>query len=292
MSDNYRCADCERGKHQACVTPQPAANNEWTCCDGTDPFFPCTNGCIRKGTDYPMPITHGNVCDREFFAMKSALQRVAEVVEHVVSLVDTKGTNEANVQTTREAPLPFNAVAFNDANELYQRLVYWANHWAKMLGRQAPGAAARAWRAREGFIVGLPNDVTPAAARYASATMAIWLQAHLDDICKATPADDVAYFHDELADVFRVAARWPFKMTPRFAKIPCPGECQGRIAVYPPEEYEGHMRINCEKCHRIFGEDDFEHEVRLFKQLQDEIDSPRKVANHLLRKYAPAEDVA
>lgn len=254
---------------------------------------PCFNECVRRGTekdDQPklMGALHGNFCDKEWFAMKRALEDVAEIVEHALSLIDHKARSEDKVDGSREAPMPMNVTAFNDANELYQRLVYWTMHWSKLLRRQAPGPAVRAWRSRVGFVVGLPVDVAPADARYASSVMSTWLLAHLEDICWQTPMDDVLYFHDELRDVFRVSARWPSKMKPRFAKIPCPNECQGRIAVYPPEDFKDDMRIVCNKCGRVFGEDEFEHEIQMFKQIQEETDKARKVMGRLTDKYSAA----
>lgn len=249
---------------------------------------PCTNGCIRKGTeklDQPqlMGATHGNYCDREYFATRSALEQAAEVIEHVVSLINSSSQSEDLVQASKEAPLPFNVQAFNDANETYGRLVYWVRHWSGKLHRQAPGAAVRAWSNAGGTIIGLPADVTPSAARYAVSMMTTWLRAHLDDIMDTLPADDVLYFHDELADVFRIAARWPFKMKARFAKIPCPQD-GSRIAVYPPEKLGDEMRIVCDNGH-VYDEDKFEFYVREFGQIQRAKDSPEAVKRHLTSKY-------
>jgi hypothetical protein len=249
---------------------------------------PCHNGCIRKGTealDQPklMGALHGHFCDREFFAVKAALQQAAEVVEHVISIVGVNASSDDNVQSSREAPIPFNVGAFNDANEIYQRLVYWANHWADALRRQAPGAAKRAWKSQKGFIVGLPSDADPADARYAVSTMSIWLQAHLEDIMWQTPPDDVLYFHDEMADVFRVAARYPFKMKARFAKIPCPHD-GSRIAVYPPTDAGTEMRIVCDRGH-IYDEDRFEFYVREFGVIQDQKIKADATRARLEKKY-------
>jgi hypothetical protein len=47
-----------------------------------------------------MGATHGNFCDKEFHAVKTALGQVAELVEHVVSLVNSKGQGESEVQSS------------------------------------------------------------------------------------------------------------------------------------------------------------------------------------------------
>jgi hypothetical protein len=253
---------------------------------------PCANECTRTAAEAGaesvlMGATHGNFCDKEFYAVTSALEQVAEVVEHVVSLIGSKGQGESEVQSSGEVPLPFNTQAFNDANEIYGRLVYWANHWAGVLKRQAPGAAKRTWKTENGRVVGLPYDISPGNARYASSTMAIWLSAHLEDIFWQNPADDVLYFHDEMKDVFRVAARWPFAMQPRFAKIPCPTD-GSRLAIHPPKELGDVATISCEGSGHRFTEDEFEDAIRAFKAQQDETVKAAKVAERLARKYAAA----
>jgi hypothetical protein len=250
---------------------------------------PCVNECIRKGTealDQPqlMGATHGHFCDREYFAIKLALEQAAELVEHVVSLITSTGGGGDNVQATKEAPLPFNVQAFNDANETYSRLVYWARHWAHVLRRQPPGAAVRAWSNSAGVVVGLAADTAPARARYDVSTMAIWLNAHLEDILWQTPTDDVMFFHDEMRDIFRVAARWPFEMKARIAKIPCPHD-GSKITVYPPADLGEMMRIVCEQGD-VYDEDRFEFYVREFNEQQKATDKADKVKARLAKKYA------
>jgi hypothetical protein len=250
---------------------------------------PCVNECIRKGTetlDQPqlMGALHGHFCDREYFAIKLALERAAELVEHVTSMITSTSGGSDNVQATKDAPLPFNVQAFNDANETYGRLVYWARHWAQVLRRQPPGAAVRAWSNSAGVVIGLAADTTPAAARYAVSTMAIWLNAHLEDILWQTPTDDVVFFHDELGDIFRVAARWPFEMQARPGIIPCPHD-GSKIIVYPPSDLGETMRIVCDEGH-VYDEDKFEFYVREFAEQQKEIKKSEKVQARLAKRYA------
>lgn len=243
---------------------------------------PCANGCVRKGTEHlDQPqingALHGHFCAREFYAIKGALEQAAEIVEHVVSLITFRASSEDNVQASKEPPLPFNVQAFNDANETYGRLVYWSQHWAGRLGRPKPAVQIGSWSQNDGNVVGLPADITPSGARVAVLANTTWLRAHLDLIMDTDPADDVAYFHDELQDVYRIAARWPFMMKPRFAKIPCPQDGT-RIAVYPPNGAGDDMRIVCDNGH-VYDEEKFEFYVREFAQIQ-------ATTKHLTAKYA------
>lgn len=248
----------------------------------------CANGCTEQpdaeGHQKPLVARHGHFCNREYNSAKAALENAPGVVSHVVSLVASRGQSEENIQSSREAPLPFNVQAFQDANELYMTVVYWCHEWAVVLKRERPDAANRAWRNDAGTVIGLPPDMSPHDARAAVHDMTRWLLNHLEDVFWQEPGD-VLFMWEQLQEVFRVAVRWPASMQPRYAKVPCPGECQGRISVHPPESFMDHTRIVCEKCGRIFGEDEFEHEIRVFKQLQDEEDKARKVMQRLMRKY-------
>lgn len=247
----------------------------------------CANGCVRKGTennDRPTPFetAKGNLCIKCFGKMRNALDLAPTVVEHVVSLINTKGgqADDRVDDANAEAPLPFNTQAFNDGNEIYQRLVYWSILWADRLGVQAPGPAVRAWRARNGFVVGLPVDIAPGSARYISGIMASWLRLKLEEICYLT-LDDVNYFADELKDVYRINARWPQEAKPYFSKMPCPDD-RGRIAVYPPTEFGEDVVYKCDTCGRMFDEAQHEFYSHLFRQT---VAAPN-VRAHLVRKYA------
>lgn len=245
---------------------------------------PCFNKCMEADEITLIGATHGLFCNKEFHAIETALDQVAEIIEHVTSLLLTSAGGEDRVDSTREAPLPFNEQAYKDSNELYGRLVYWVTHWAKVLKRQAPGPAKHAWRQIDGNIIGLPANVTPADARYASAAMATWLSAHIEDIFWQTPSDDVAYFYNEMTDVFRVAARWPFAMKPRYANIRCRLD-QARIAVHPPCGLGDAPKIQCDLGH-AFTEDEFTAEVQLVKIERDHAYKAGQVAARLAKKYA------
>lgn len=249
---------------------------------------PCFNGCTttadEEGQQKPLLASHGSFCNREYNSAKAALENAPGIVAHVVSLMTTRGQTDEHIQSSKEAPLPFNVQAFQDANELYMIVTYWCHEWAGVLKRERPQAASRSWRNESGTILGLPHNVSPPDAQVAMSDMTRWLLTHLEDVFRQEPGD-VLFMWEQLQEVFRVGVRWPARMQARYAKLPCPGDCGGRISVHPPEEFLDHTRIVCEKCGRIFGEDEFEHEIRLFKQIQDEADKARKVMQRLARKY-------
>ena len=253
-------------------------------------IMPCYNECVRVPAtdDQPaqlMGALHGSFCDKEFFRVQKALEVVPELVQHVVSMVSSSGQSDVRVSGSREAPLPFNGAAFNDANEVYQALVYFARVFADQMNVQPPGAAMRAWRNRTGVIMGLPADISPDGARYVVGTMATWLKINLEAISDQNP-DDFMEFHDRMREVFQINARWPRTARPEFSQMPCPSEgCKGRVAVYPPHDFGDDQVVKCEKCGRVFPEGEYDFYWRLFKQVTAEED-PRK--RHLLKKYGAA----
>lgn len=255
-----------------------------------DVDMPCYNNCVEVEATDDQPARlrvarHGNFCAVEFGRVKKALELAPELVEHIVSMLDARAQSEVKISGSREAPLPFNVTAFNDANEVYQALVYFARVFAAKMGVQAPGAAMRAWRNLSGTIVGLPADMSGSAARYVVGSMATWLKLHLESIADLNP-DDFMEFHDRMREVFELNARWPRQSRPEYSAMPCPDDdCKGKIAVHPPYEFGDDQVIKCETCGRIFPEKDYAFYFRLFTAVKAEENPTKK---HLLRKYGVA----
>lgn len=261
---------------------------------------PCTRGCIRKGTedsDSPsfLAARHGRFCDRCFYHTDRALRMAGALVEHVLGEVaGLRSKNTDGSQRSRsEPPLPFNVGAFNDANEIYSRLVYWVSLWATRLNRQPPSPAAHAWRTDQNRVVGLPNDIQPAAARYAVAIMGLWLSAHLDDIYALPTIGDIEFFQDDMQDVYRIAARWPAEDQAVYAPVRCPDDdCKGKIAIHPPKFAGDEQQIICESCGRVFQEDDYDRMASVFRQVRKEetkeLLKANRVASRLAKKYGTA----
>lgn len=262
--------------------------------------LPCANHCARKGTendDEPalLGARHGRFCDRCYYRIENSLKIAGETVEHIVSLVGTTaaGTDD-RVDSSREAPLPFNTQAFNDANEIYSRLVHWCRHWSDLIHVRAPGPAARAWTRRDSRVAGLPHNITPADARYAVSIMSQWLRIHSNDILELNvPTDDINYYSEDLGDIYRANARWPKEARPYYSKLPCPDD-GGRIAVYPPTAEGEDERIKCEKCGRIFSQEMHAFYTNLFATIEAEsgngeaskrIKQSERVRRHLTEKY-------
>lgn len=253
---------------------------------------PCIRGCTRKGTDEPMPARHGEYCNRCFYQYLRALQLAADLVEHVASLISYQARTEDKVDTSREAPVPFNLEAFNDANETYRRLAAWTEVWARHLGEPMPSTVGKVWRDGRGRIVGLRRGARPEQARHQTRHLTRWLTDRLDRILEAASRsqrvrDDVDYWRDELGKLYRVNARWPRESKPRYSDMPCP-DCPGgtgHIAVFPPAAFGEDERIVCERCGRHFLPENYEFLIRVFQQVQKERESTARVARHLMRKH-------
>jgi hypothetical protein len=221
----------------------------------------------------------------ELSSIRNALHLAPVVVEHVVSLIGSKaGTGDDRVDGSKSPPVPFNEQAFNDANEIYQRLVYWAVFVAGKLGVQAPGPAVRAWRAADGTVVGLPAGIEPAGARYVTGVMASWLVLHLSEAQACMVREDVEYFGDELRDVYRVNARWPSAPRSKYSAMPCPDD-GGRVAVFPPVTFGVDELRQCETCLRVFDEATYMTAFDRFLVGERERATAAKVVAHIQRKY-------
>lgn len=259
--------------------------------DSLEIVLPCVRGCTYKPTiedeePKPRPAKHGLYCNRCYHNTNNALGQLGPLVEHILSMVGSKGGNDSEVQHLKgQPPLPFNVEAFNDANEMYSRLVYWGQLLAGVLGVPAPDPAERSWSDMTGSIRGLPNDVDPSTARFQVQAMAVWLQSQLENIC-GVGGDDIDFFHDDFKDVFRLAAKWPMRAKPRFSDMPCPmSACGARLVVYPPDEVGDEETIVCEMGHHI-EPSKYEFYIRYYKDVQAEKLAAEKVTKHLSRKYA------
>jgi len=207
--------------------------------------------------------TRGYFSEPYYEAMKRALETSADLTEHVVSMITVATRGDDEVSGTKDAPLPFNTTAFNDANTLYGSLVMFVRLWAGRLRRQPPGAAKNAWTNAEGRVVGLPANTTPGDARQAVSVMATWLVAHLEDICWQDQTGDVEYMSDELRNVWTIKSRWPTKRQSYWSPLPCPTD-GGRVAVYPPEAADAAETAACMQCGRQFTADEYQAYVRAY----------------------------
>ena len=252
---------------------------------------PCYAGCVRvPATDDQSALLfdadHGHFCGREFNRIRAAVILAPAVIEHVVSVIEGQAQSDGRVDATKDAPVPFNVQAFNDANEIYQRLVYWCRLWSDRLRIPGPAPAVRSWRSENGTVIGLPADASPEGARYVAEIMSRWLELNLESICYQDP-EDVLFFQDEMKDVFRISARFPTRMRARYADVHCPDDsCGGRLVVYPPEQFMDDQRIVCEQCGRHIMPDDYSFMVRVMEQQKTEEKKAGKVQARLARKYA------
>jgi hypothetical protein len=93
-----------------------------------------TDSTQRIATDNPTEFaTRGHFSENYYDGMRKALESAADLTEHVVSMITVATRGDDEVSGTKEPPLPFNTTAFNDANNLYATLVYFARLWADRL---------------------------------------------------------------------------------------------------------------------------------------------------------------
>lgn len=253
--------------------------------DHIDEEKPCVEGCTFPDGNL-RPAKHGDYCNRCWGRIDMAVNMAAELASHLIgNAITTGGGVDEKITVNREAPLPFNQAAFDDANELYSGLVYWCVVWARRLTVKPPQVAVGAWRNGRGTIVGLPLDVTPEQASAAVGVLTRWLRNRLDEILATGARDDIEAMGDTIQDVWRMNARWPRIEKPAYSAMPCPhDECGRKIAVYPPAFPGDARRIVCTAGH-WFPEGDYEHLILVFQQTAKEQARANKVAARLAKKY-------
>lgn len=270
--------------------------------------IPCARRCVRPGTeDDPqiMPARHGRYCARCWGRINVALIQAPELAQHILGHVTSLGgASDDRVHASKAAPLPFNAAAFADVNELYALLVYWCGIWADYLEQRTPAPAARAWRrdpgdGRTATVTGLPAGSTPEVGSRDVGMMARWLRVRLDTILTLAP-EDIDEFDEGIRDVWRMNARWPRIDQPRYAAVPCPVmDCGKRMAVYPPAFEGDDRRIVCDGGH-YHPEEEYDHLLLVIQQSRaelarealkqrratdDDTETANRVMAHLMAKY-------
>ena len=245
----------------------------------------CARGCTRDDGS-GMRATHGAYCARCHGRIHGALLIAGELTGHLLGNVISTGTGGGErVDGSRDAPVPFNSAAFDDVNELYSLLVYWATVWAGTLRQPVPGVAVRAWRSDTGRIVGLPRSTSPADGQRLVTNLAGWLLDRLDTILGSGVADDVDAMSEAVRDVWRMNARWPRIERPSFSAMPCPRQdCGARLAVYPPAFEGDDRRVVCTAGH-WYPEEEYEHLIRVFEQVAREEAKTARVAARLAKRY-------
>lgn len=247
----------------------------------------CANGCTKADKATPMESTHGNYCTRCWGKLDTALNLAPELAVHLIGnhLTGTGGGGEP-VDASKDAPVPFNQAAFDDANELFSALVYWARVWAEHLHQEPPATVRKAWANEAGTIVGLPANTTAEQAGGWIGELSRWLRNRLDEILALSVRDDIDAFNDTISDVWRMNARWPRIEKPSYAPTPCPlPGCGSKIAIYPPAFPGDARRIVCDGGH-WFPEDEYDkHEAWYRDAVKDRIKAI-KTAQRLAKKYS------
>ena len=247
---------------------------------------PCARGCTKPDGRTPLAATHGAYCSRCWGRLDLALGQCAELALHLIgNALRTGGGYADRVDSSREAPVPFNQAAFDDANELYSVVVYWSTVWSAQTNVKTPEVAAGAWRNDRGTIIGLPADTNPVDASHLIGTLATWIRDRLDAILTVAALDDVDAFSDAINDVWRMNARWPRIDKPAYSEMPCPRQdCGAKIAVYPPTFPGDSRRVVCTSGH-WYPEDEYEHLRRVFEEVARDKRQVEKTVAHLVKKY-------
>lgn len=131
---------------------------------------------------------------------KRHLQAAPDMVAHILTLVKPGigGQGGDKVSGTRETPLPLNAQALEDANNLYAQLVNWAISHARALG-VLPPSVALGWHRRDEDCDGFPSWAKISDAAALTNDIADWLVMGADKIEDLPAAGD---YHEDIQTIF------------------------------------------------------------------------------------------
>lgn len=161
---------------------------------------------------------------------RAHLLQAPGMAAHVLSMVVPPKTKEAGerVSGSRELPLPLNAKALEDANDLYGQLVNWSTYWARVLGAPPP-ASVLVWFRKDEDCDGFPSWVTVADSRELVRDVTRWLVAAGDRIGEDSGA---GMYFDSIKDLMApLFGRYP--MAPRMratSAMTCP-VCDRRTVI-------------------------------------------------------------
>ena len=243
---------------------------------------PCVRGCVKPDGN-PYPATHGNYCGRCYGRIDMALSIAGDLTLHLLAnALTSQGGTDERIQASKDAPVPFNQAAFDDANELHSLLTYWIEVWAGHLDQRV---RVSGWRRESGTIVGLPAGITAEAGAQLVTVGATWVRGRLDEILATDHTDDIDALDHAIRDVWRMNARWPRVEKPSYSQVPCPhDECKRKIAVYPPALPGDDRLIVCQGGH-TFPEAEYEHLILVFKETAKAEKQVARTVAHLAKKY-------
>ncbi len=188
----------------------------------------------------------GLLCRPCFERLRWTLDGVPALLGHVRAQVMPQGsTGEARVSGTRELPIPFNAGALEDADELFAALANEARVIGDELGVEVPAVLAAF--ARSGAAVdALATASTPADAEQGARSIVSWLDPLLPQVAVL---DDVAGIWEALVPlVQQMHGRYPLEERQQRRQRPrlCP-VCGEQDVVVQWED--GRPRARCRSCH-------------------------------------------
>lgn len=226
-----------------------------------------------------------------------------DLTQHIASMRGMHvRSNQPNVQTTKEPPVPLNVNAVDDLDDLYMTLVYWCGVFSKHLRVGSPAPLANARRLPDGTVVGFPHDVTPEIARAAVTRLTRLPLIRIDELAR-TARGDLAEFDLDAVRIIGLRTRWAVEDGPTYSQVPCPHhDHRVGIALYPVREFirdhPQHRLIVCDHGH-YFTEDEFAEATRAHVEdvqerrrqgRKDQADRERgaKTLAHLMTRYGGA----
>lgn len=223
-------------------------------------------------------MTTGTVLPPVIRALRGIAPLIGDLVAQVGGL-RSRPQDGGRTGKADEAPLPLNAVAFDDASALFMHLANEVIYTAAWLEQDVP--IIDAWRAENGAIIGLRAHWTPRQAHVAAQALTVWLEAHLPELPEHA-------LDGLLFEVRSIAKRHPFRdRSTTSTTAVCP-DCNGALLVTPPRHHGDGQLVTCRACGLQLDEAEYartEHRYAGILAAEKRKARATAVRDRLARKY-------
>lgn len=174
----------------------------------------------------PAEARYGNLCGKCFGRTRFLLGQTPDLIAHILPQVIPSMAIASGERVSGggfKAPLPLQAQALEDANDLYAQLMNWMISHARSNGLRPP-VLALGYARLDDDARGLPSWSTPATARDYVQSLADWYGKHELVIAGGPPASVQAWV-DDLGEMLRTLnGRYP--QAPRRTQPAAPRPCE------------------------------------------------------------------
>lgn len=224
----------------------------------TTELKPCARGCVWDAADEneeprPKPAVHGQLCNSDFYRIRSALELVPDLVANMRAQLFSLGAADYSERVSGgggESPAPLNLGPLDASDALFAKLLSWVTVFAEELQVDPP--AIPSW-ANDREVQGSKPVSVETATRNAAA-LAGWLLDRVEVILATSSAvafyEDIVVGHEDARGVFSLSSQYGIKArpTPQADMRECP-ECEHwTVFLKLPDAFDAEYAVLCGRC--------------------------------------------